>query len=146
MDRLVDPSAVNRWPAPALRRTVPGIVAGYLMGGGAWLTNQRMESIDRVQAAWGGSQGRPIQESEVVKWVQEALGAEQRPVYSDEVERVTRNNYALVLNAEPGRNYLDNLLSAKLQAMRSLRDVDEPADIVVESREDAVIMKGLQRG
>src|SRR5437764_11246031 len=32
VDRLVDPSAINRWPEPAIRRTTPGILAGYLMG------------------------------------------------------------------------------------------------------------------
>ena len=35
LDRLVDPSAINRWPVPALERTAPGLIAGYLMGAAA---------------------------------------------------------------------------------------------------------------
>src|SRR5207245_762782 len=31
VDRLVDPSALNRWPVPAMQRTIPGVLAGYLM-------------------------------------------------------------------------------------------------------------------
>ncbi len=30
VDRLVDPSAINRWPEPAMRRTAPGVLGGVL--------------------------------------------------------------------------------------------------------------------
>jgi hypothetical protein len=146
LDRLVDPAAVNRWPIPALRRTVPGLLAGYLMGGAAGLMDRRLENVERVQEALGALGSEPLQEAEVVKWMQNALGAIHRPSYAAQVENMTKNFYALVVNAEPSSRYFDNLLNVRLQAMRSLRDVDDPADIVVENNEDVAVMKVLRRG
>ncbi len=145
LDRLVDPSAVNRWPVPALRRTVPGLLAGYLMGGAAFLMDRRLENIENVQKALGTVGSGPLQEAEVVRWLIEALGASGRPDYSTQAAGIISNNFALVVNAEPSSTYLENLLSKRLHPMRSLRDVDDPADIIVP-RDDREIMRGLIRG
>ena len=145
LDRLVDPSAVNRWPVPALRRTVPGLLAGYMMGGAAAKMDRRLESVDRVQGALGRAGSEPINADAVVAWMQEALGSAGRPGYSDDVDRIVRNAYALIVNTKPSSSYLQNLLNVRLQSMRSLRDVDEPADVTIETAEDLAIMKGLRR-
>jgi Helicase conserved C-terminal domain len=146
LDRLVDPSAVNRWPVPALQRTLPGILAGYLMGGAAALMNCRLESVDRVQRAVGTPGSEPLLERNVVGWLKNALGAEQRAGFSDAVDNIGKNVYARVLNAEPSATYLDNLLNHRLRPMRSLRDVDEPAEVSIESKIDTAIMRALRNG
>jgi hypothetical protein len=146
LDRLVDPSAVNRWPVAALQKTVPGLLAGYLMGGAAHLMNRRLETIVRVQEAVGSVGSRPLQEDQVVEWLQEALGGMRKGGYDEAVDRVTRSQYALVLNTKPSSTYRENMLNQRLASMRSLRDVDDPAEITVEDREDLLLMKGLRRG
>jgi hypothetical protein len=145
LDRLVDPSAVNRWPIPALERTAPGLIAGYLMGGAAGLMQRRLESIVRVQDAIGSRGSQPISEDAVTAWMQEALGSRQRDGYADDVERVTRKYYARVVNAPRSSSFVENLLNQQLGSMRSLRDVDDPAEIIVESRDDVAMMRALRR-
>jgi hypothetical protein len=145
LDRLIDASAVNRWPIPALERTIPGLLTGYLMGGAAGLMQRRLENIARVQDAIGGKGSQPISEDVVVRWMQEALGSNQRDGYAEEVERVTRKYYARVVNAPRASSPLENLLSQQLGSMRSLRDVDDPAEVLVEGREDVAVMRALRR-
>jgi hypothetical protein len=45
VDRLVDPSAINRWPEAAMSRTVPGLLSGYIMGLAAHQVGRRFSTV-----------------------------------------------------------------------------------------------------
>lgn len=146
LDRLVDASSVNRWPLPALRRTVPGLLAGYLMGVAASLMNRRLETVGRIQDAVGTNGSEPLQDAAIVSWMQDALGCDNRPGYAEEVALVTRRLYSSIINSEPSSSYLENLLNMRLRPMRSLRDVDDPADVTIEERSGVAVMKVFRNG
>lgn len=145
LDRLVDPAAVNRWPTGALERTARGLVAGYFMTVAAAKLDRRLESLDRVLRAMGTRGSEAISEDALVAWMGRALGAAERPGYMDAVDTVTRRLFAVIVNGKPAAGALDNLLSVRLHSMRSLRDVDDPAEVVVEAASDAAIMRAFQR-
>ncbi len=148
LDRLVDPSAVTRWPVPALDRTVPGLVAGYLMAVAAAQMHRRLETVEKVQRAIGEPGATALLADAVVNWIQDALGADQAPsrdAYSAAVDRVTRNTYSRIVDGPPARDPRGTLLNRYLGTMRSLRDVDEPALIMAEDHSDTSILKALLR-
>ena len=145
LDRLVDPAAVNRWPAGALERTARGLVAGYFMTVAAAKLDRRLESLDRVLRAMGTKGSEAISEDALVAWMGRALGAAERPGYLDAVDTVTRRLFAVIVNGKPAAGALENLLSVRLHSMRSLRDVDDPAEVVVEGATDGAIMRAFQR-
>ena len=51
LDRLVDPAAVTRWPEPAMRRTLPGILCGYLMGVASSSLNRPLATVEAIHDA-----------------------------------------------------------------------------------------------
>ena len=145
LDRLVDPSAVNRWPTPALEKTMTGLLAGYLMGVAAAQMDRRLETIERVQAAIGDRDSEPLQEASLRAWMVTALGAQDRPEYRAKVETTASRLFSSIVNAETSSMRWGTLLNHALEPMRSLRDVDEPANIIVPG-ENAEVIKVLSRG
>jgi hypothetical protein len=149
LDRLVDPSPVNRWPEQVLQRTVPGLLAGYLMGPAAERLGQSLSSVEQILDSRGKTGSEGLNEDEIVAWMKQALGAEHAPSperYADRLEIVTRNKYSSIVNTQRRRGQQPRWINAYLESMRSLRDVDEPAWIRVESRGDQDIMRRLYRG
>ena len=149
LDRLVDPSPVNRWSEKLLQRTVPGLLAGYLMGPAAQSLGRSMYSVEDVLARRGVTNSEVLDDEQVVVWMRQALGAEQADSsgrYADQLEIVARNRYASIVNSRPRSGQRPTGLNVHLEAMRSLRDVDDPAWIEVESQQDQDIMRGLCGG
>src|SRR5437868_1933480 len=102
LDRLVDPSAVTRWTDPALQRTVPGLLAGYLMGVASYHLGVPIYSVESVQRRHARAGAEALNESEIFAWVERAYGADQAPSperYRDRISTSVSNTYRLVLNA-----------------------------------------------
>ncbi len=149
LDRLVDPSPVNRWPEKVLQRTVPGLLAGYLMGPAAKSIGRSIYSVEDVLNRRGAANSEVLDEEQIVTWMRQALGAEHAGSsgrYANQLEIVARNKYASIVNSRPRAGQRPTGLNVHLESMRSLRDVDEPAWIEVEGREDQDIMRELCGG
>ena len=69
LDRLVDPSAVNRWPEPAILRTIPGVLAGYLMGVAAFKVGRQLATVENVLDRLGQRGSEALNEDEIVAWM-----------------------------------------------------------------------------
>ncbi len=132
LDRMVDPSAINRWPAQALERTVAGVLSGYLMGVAANQMGRRIASVQDFQHLLGGRGAEPLSEDAVLAWVTRALGANSAPYpeYRRDLELVVRKRYAQLANSPLHQGQYD-YFNIFLNAMRSLRDIDDPAEIAV---------------
>jgi hypothetical protein len=146
LDRMVDPSAINRWPPQALTRTVGGILAGYLMAVAAHRMGRRIESLQHFQSCAGGAGAEALREEDVLAWMARALGTVVAPFpeYHAELERAVRNKYGLLANSPVYESHYDGL-NQVLGAMRSLRDVDDPAAIRVTRRQTQDRMHNLGR-
>jgi hypothetical protein len=69
LDRLVDPAAVTRWPLPAMRRTMPGLLCGYLMGVAAASLGKPLSTVEAVRNSQGDANGESLTQDAVVKCV-----------------------------------------------------------------------------
>lgn len=135
VDRLVDPSALSRWTEPAMRRTAPGILAAYLMGVAAQSVGRRLAFVEDVQDVFGTSNA--LTSDTIGDWMQRAYGTEHAPDrFRKQLEIMSANLFASVINSVRGSGGQKKLLSQHLDAMTSLRDVDEPADIAVLGEAD----------
>ncbi|HKV33301.1 MAG TPA: helicase-related protein [Pyrinomonadaceae bacterium] len=146
LDRLVDPSAVNRWPDPALQRTMPGLLAGYLMGIAAHDTSTPIATVEDVQRLH--AKANALNETTILVWAQASYGADQAPApqrYKDRIANRLSNTYRLVINAPANRSGPPRNLGSYLGAMQSLRDIDDPGYIRVHSK-DKEILKRLMNG
>ena len=147
LDRLVDPTAVNRWPEPALLRTVPGLLAGYLMGAAALSLGKPLSTVEDVQNSYGRPGADALTEAEIVGWMEKAYGTEYAgDRYKERVRTYALNSFSSVVNTPQKAARRPRLLNMHLSAMRSLRDVDEPAFITVEGDAERAIVKRLIHG
>ncbi len=149
LDRLVDPSPVNRWPERILQRTVSGLLAGYLMGPAAKSLGRTIYSVEDVLYHRGRPNARVLDDEQIVLWLRRALGTGQADAsgrYGAKLDTVARNKYASIVNSRPRAGQKPTGLNRHLDSMRSLRDVDEPAWIEVERDDDQAILRGLLRG
>ena len=144
LDRLVDPAPVNRWPEPALFRTVPGVLSGYLMGVAAAKVGAQMPTVESVQDRIGQRGAEALNEEAVVEWMLRAYGADLAPTrqYGDRVSIRSKNAFSMVINT-PRTSGRPQPLNTYLKAMRSLRDVDDPAFIDVLDDDDIRILQVL---
>jgi helicase-like protein len=146
LDRLVDPSAVNRWSDPALHRTMPGLLAGYLMGVAAHETSTPIATVEDVQRLHARADA--LNETRILDWAQASYGADQAPApqrYKDRIANRLSNSYRMVINASANRGGQPRNLGSHLGAMRSLRDIDDPGYIRVHSK-DKELLKKLMNG
>jgi len=145
IDRLVDPSAINRWPAQALERTVPGVLVGYLTTVAARASARRLETVRKVQRAKGTAGAEALDEAEVVAWMARAYGADKAPYdgYGREVETVVRNRYAQIVNT-PEAVITTDQLNMFLTPMRSLRDIDDPASVEVGLPHEKAVLRAMR--
>jgi hypothetical protein len=134
VDRLVDPSALTRWPEDALLRTVPGILCGYLMGVAAHRLQRRIYTAEQVVAEIGKAGAEVLQEDSVVEWCQEALGADHAPVqnFMRTLRERVENEYSAVVNTQSVPGQRPHNVSTVLNPMRSLRDTDDPGFISLD--------------
>lgn len=148
LDRLVDPSAITRWPEPALRRTLPGLLAGYLMGVAASKLGRPIATVEQVQDNLATIHGEPLEMDAVTEWIERAYGANIAPSdrYRTQLAVTARNQYASIINRQRATGVRHHSLNTFLQTMRSLRDTDDPAFIRVDHDPDATILRRLIRG
>lgn len=147
LDRLVDPSAVIRWPEPALSRTVPGILAGYLMGVAAAQLGRPIYAVEQVQDNYGRVGAEALESGRIVAWMEDAYGGAHAPSerYRDQVATTVQNQYSSIVNRPRIAGTKPHNLNTYLAAMQSLRDTDDPASIRVGQDPDATILKRLLR-
>lgn len=146
VDRLVDPSAINRWPVPAMQRTVPGVLGGYLMGVAAAQVGRRLATVEDVQAAHIRGDP-PVLMRQVEQWAERAYGVDRAPSarYADALRLTIQNRYSTIINRPRVRGGRPEALNIYLGPMRSLRDTDDPASINLLPS-DAPILRRLTRG
>lgn len=148
LDRLVDPTAVNRWPEPALSRTVPGILCGYLMAVAAQQLGKPLSSVENVQDSYGTAGADCLNDQAIITWMNRAYGIDFAPsqVYRDRLVTRVRNAFSSIVNLPRRQGGRPRLLNMHLGAMRSLRDVDDPAFIVAGDQTDQSILKRFING
>lgn len=147
VDRLVDSSALTRWSEPALARTVAGLLCGYLFGVAARQLNRSLSTVEEVQEA-ASTNPECLSEAAVVAWMVGAYGAQLAPSpgYAELVAQHTKNKLGYVLNAAPSPGVHGRWLGKHLGAMKSLRDVDEPATIRVGVPDEVLTLRRLING
>ena len=148
LDRLVDPSAIIRWPLPALERTVPGILSSYLMGVASTKVGALLPTVEQVQSFQGRPGTDALTNPVIVEWMQAAYGAEHAPsrdVYIQRLDATVQRYYAMVINAQ-GHTGKTRPLNTYLGAMTSLRDVDDPAYVRTQDHSDDQVLRRLIRG
>jgi len=148
LDRLVDPSAVNRWPEPALIRTVPGLLCGYIMGIAAARAHKAFPTVEKVQQEYGRPGAESLNEASLSDWMKVSYGAALAPSgrYTERLIAQTRNKYREVVNSPTHLGGRPRSLGMHLGSMTSLRDVDDPAFISIDRDEDEAILRKLTRG
>jgi hypothetical protein len=145
LDRLVDPAAVTRWPEPAMRRTLPGMLCGYLMGVASSSLNRPLSTVEAIHDAHGDPNASALTQDEVVKWLVAAYGCQHAPSpqrYQEKLTREAKNKFSSIVNT-PKQRGRHRALNTFLDAMNSLRDVDEPADIRIGNSEEAKALRRL---
>lgn len=147
VDRLVDPSAITRWPEPAMLRTVPGLLAGYLMGVAAERVGRRLATVEQVQDAHAAALP-PLLMDSVVGWAEQAYGADRAPSerYRERLRVTVQNRYSSVINQPRVHGGQPSNLNMYLGAMQSLRDTDDPAFITVNRPAQRAVLRRLTRG
>lgn len=148
LDRLVDPAAVTRWPEPAMRRTVPGLLCGYLMGVASSQVGRPLATVEAVRQAHGDANADALSQDEIVKWMVTAYGCDAAPSpqrYRDRLVLEVKNKFSSIVNMPPQRGQ-HHALNIHLESMNSLRDVDEPAFIRVGNSDEAKALKRLIDG
>lgn len=147
LDRLVDPSAITRWPEPAMRRTMSGLIAGYLMSVAAARLNKRLATVEQVKDAFDAHHPA-VSIPSIVEWLDEAYGVNHAPSphrYRTQVELAAENRYSLVVNYQ--RVWGDHTpLNTHLESMQSLRDTDDPAFVRVLQPKEVAALRRLIRG
>jgi len=148
LDRLVDPTAVNRWPEPALARTVPGLLCGYLMGVAAHRIGKPLATVENVQDSYGKVGAECLNPDALVAWMSNAYVTEfaPSPLYRERLVTRTRNAFSSIVNLPRRQGGMPRALNIHLGAMRSLRDVDDPAYIEATDPTDQAILKRFING
>jgi hypothetical protein len=145
VDRLVDPSAVTRWSEAALERTVPGLLATYLMGVASRSLGRAIKTHLDVQRCYGATNAMALEESAVVGWMERAYGVHHAPSprYAERLRIIVKNRYSSIVNAQITSGSRPQPLGRYLEAMLSLRDVDAPATIRVGSPDQVTILRSF---
>lgn len=147
LDRLVDPAAVTRWPEPAMRRTLPGLLCCYLMGVASHSLGKPLATVEAVRDSQGSANAAALSQDAIVDWMVKAYGCEHAPSpqYREKLIRGVKNAFSSIVNLPPQRGRF-HALNMHLEAMNSLRDVDEPAFVRVDNSEEAKALRRLIDG
>jgi hypothetical protein len=150
LDRLVDPAAVTRWPEPAMRRTLPGLLCGYLMGVASSAVGRPLATVESIRNSQGGPNTEALSQDAVVAWILRAYGCDDpnrvpSQKYVEKLVLTVKNHFSSIVNMPPN-NGRPLPLNKHLDPMKSLRDVDEPAYIRVKNSEEAKALRRLIDG
>jgi len=144
LDRLVEPVPVNRWSEPALELTIRGVLGAYIMGVAAADVGEELYFVRHVRQNFGRPGWQALDEDAVVDWVVRAVGAQDPsapPDFEQVVRRMAARTYGQLTGA--AEEYDNENINMFLKAMRSLRDVDEPAEIRLRSARDADLIRAM---
>jgi hypothetical protein len=144
VDRLVEPVPINRWSEPALEQTVRGILASYLMAVAPSQLRREVYLVSHVKELFGMRGAECLNEDAVVEWVVRALGVQSPtcpPQFAETARRLAARFYGQVTGCSPDHDR--EPLNSFLNAMRSLRDVDDPGWITVRREADVEILSSL---
>jgi hypothetical protein len=136
VDRLVEPVPINRWSEPALELTLRGIIAAYLMGVAAADLGHELYLVKHVRDLFGQPGCDVLSEGALVEWVTDAVcGSEdEAPAgFAQTTARLAARLYGTVTGASVDKG--GENLNTHLEAMRNLRDIDDPASILLSSLE-----------
>ncbi len=138
VDRLVEPVPINRWSEPALSLTLRGIVAAYIMGVAPARIGRELYMVRHVKELFGHPGFDVLSEASLIQWVADAVGttAEDAPAgFAEAARRLAARLYGSVTGASS--DYDNTPLNSHLEAMRSLRDIDDPAYIRLPGQDAA---------
>ncbi|HEY4100209.1 MAG TPA: DEAD/DEAH box helicase family protein [Gemmatimonadales bacterium] len=136
VDRLVEPVPINRWSEPALALTLRGVLAAYLMGVASHRLGREVYLVRHVRDNFGQPGYEALSEDAVLRWVVEAIGAQSDdapPGFAEAARLLTARLYGGVTGASADHD--KQPLNSHLEAMRSLRDIDEPGYIRLPSQD-----------
>jgi len=136
VDRLVEPVPINRWSEPALELTLRGIIAAYLMGVAAADIGRELYLVKHVRDLFGQPGFDVLSEASLVQWVTDAVtgSANEAPAgFAQTTSRLAARLYGTVTGASADKD--GEPLNTHLEAMRSLRDIDDPASILLSGLE-----------
>jgi hypothetical protein len=128
---------------------MPGLLAGYLMGVAAHRLRAPIYSVESVQRRHARAGAEALNESEIFAWVERAYGADQAPSpdrYRERISNWVSNTYRLVLNAPTYPGGRERQLGSHLGSMRSLRDIDDPAEVKPARSSDEAMIRRLING
>jgi hypothetical protein len=131
-----------------MRRTVPGLLCGYLMGVASSQIRKPLATVEAVREAQGDANANALSQDEIVKWMVTAYGCDAAPSpqrYRDKLVLEVKNKFSSIVNM-PRQRGPHHALNIHLESMNSLRDVDEPAYIRVGNSEEAKALKRLLGG
>lgn len=149
LDRLVDPSALARWPLPAVERTIPGVLSAYLMGVAAAEVEAGLATVEKIQSYFGNLNAESLTIEKLLEWMNKAYGTDYAPSpsrYKNKLETTVQNRYSTVINNPKHIGGRPTPINTYLEAMRSLRDIDDPGFIRINDQADIRVIRRLIRG
>jgi Helicase conserved C-terminal domain len=137
LGQLVEPVAINRWSKFSVNRTLPGLFMGVLLQLIANNSGERSPGryymLDFLkQKISDGS----VRADDFIPLLEEAYQVETpinigESAFRDEIRLRVQQFLDQIINAGPGNKYVSDVLIPR--PMRSLRDVDEPIEIRLDS-------------
>ena len=137
LGRLVEPVAINRWSRFSVQRTLPGLFMGVLLQVLAHRSSDENPNqyymLDFVKRKIGEGVVRP---EDFVPLLERSYGVEAagdgvRGAFREDIRRLVRYFFDQIVGAGSGRRYVSEVLIPP--PMRSLRDVDEPVEIELDT-------------
>jgi hypothetical protein len=137
LGQLVEPVAINRWSKFSIGRTLPGLFMGILLqsiANSSGETNpNRYYVLDFVRKKITEGSLRPDQFIPFLEEAYQVQGASTggRLSFRQEISLRVGQFLDQIISASPGSNYVSDALIPR--PMRSLRDVDDPIEIELDS-------------
>lgn len=123
LDLLVEPAAINRWSEQATRRTLGGVVLGYILNVLSRQWGRRTDEFATMHEAFGAS-GK-LDELSTSEWASRAYRTQRSPC-PDDLDALIQSEVARLLSAFSSvTGTTSSHIYALFPFMRSLRDVEE---------------------
>jgi hypothetical protein len=117
------------------------------MGVAASSMGKSLSTVEAVRDSQGDVNAAALFQDEIVQWMVGAYGCEHAPSpqYREKLVRSVKNAFSSIVNMPKQRGPY-HPLNMHLEAMNSLRDVDEPAYIRIGTSDEAKALKRLIDG
>jgi hypothetical protein len=148
LGQLVEPVAINRWAKFSIERTLPGLFMGVLLQLIAPRTNtpDRYYILDFIKKQLSAG---TLRADDFVAILERAYFIGQpdptaQQLFQDEIRRGVQQFLDQIITSGPNSTFVSDVLIPK--PLRSLRDVDEPIDIELDSDGSVWGAASSQRG